>query len=134
MSQEPSQRLRGQPTLPIQLREAPVLNSFQSVAASLPPFLDLAVPHLRKKTIQKLQIVSSLKYATNPCRSSPNLFPPLRLKRTLQIHLCPLALTVPIALLHCLFIFVNPVGGCYRFSPQSWAQNSSVLAAKLWSG
>ena len=77
---------------------------------------DLAGPHLRKKTIQKLQTLSSLKYATNPCHSRPSLFPPPRLKRTVQIHPYPLALPSFISLHHCLSISVNHMGRLHLLS------------------
>ena len=102
----PTQRLFGQASS----QKTPVLNSFQLVAALLFLPADLVGPHLRKKTIQKLQTLSSLKYATNPCHSRPSLFPPLRLKRTVQIHPCPLALPSFISLHHCLSISGNHIG------------------------
>lgn len=116
MSLRPHQRLCGQATLSIQVPEAPIQNSFQFVAALLLPPMDLAVPHQRKKTIQKLQTISSFKYAINPCHSRPSLFPPLRLRRNLQICPCPLALPSFFSPLHCLSIRLNHIGRLHLFS------------------
>lgn len=81
--------------------EALVLNLFQLMAALFPLPTDFAVPHLRKKTIQKLYTILSLKYETNPSHSDPNHFPPLTIRRAWESAFA-LWHRSPLSLLHCL--------------------------------
>lgn len=83
-------------------------SKFLSICGSF-DLIDLPVPHLRKRAIQKPQTISTLKKENNPCHSSPNHFPPLRLPEAL-----PSSMLLFTSLLTAS-LFVNHAGSLYPF-------------------